>query len=151
MSEGLQKKSTHISTSLYFNRKTETAWFFFLTCKRPANLTTPHPRRLLSGSTRLIWYTSTARNLWAWPPSLLTTIQAIRSLLSEKHHKHNSLFFICIFGLFLILKTFADIPLVFWKWCCQKEHINNKYIIKHILQRRYNHQLHLARHRKSVE
>lgn len=57
---------------------------FSLTCNRPANLTTPHPRRLVSGSTRLIWYTSTARNLWAWMPSLLTTMQAIRSLLSEK-------------------------------------------------------------------
>lgn len=54
-----------------------------LTCSRPANFTTPHPRRLVSGSTRLIWYTSTARNLWAWQPSLLTTMQAMRSLLSE--------------------------------------------------------------------
>lgn len=72
--------------TLLAQRTAEQIWtqHFSLTCRRPANLTTPHPRRLVSGSTRLIWYTSTARNLWAWPPSLLTTIQAMRSLLSER-------------------------------------------------------------------
>lgn len=82
---------------------------FSLTCKRPANLTTPHPRRLVSGSTRLIWYTSTARNLWAWMPSLLTTMQAMRSLLSEKDNRVK-----CVAKLAKINENFSLFS-VFWR------------------------------------
>lgn len=51
-------------------------------CKNPTNLATPHPNLRVSGSTRINCSTSITKNRLIFWPSLVTTVQAIKSLLS---------------------------------------------------------------------
>lgn len=55
-----------------------------MSCKNPTSLATPQPNRLVSGSTSINWMTSMTRKRRIFWASFHTTVQAIKSELSER-------------------------------------------------------------------
>lgn len=65
-----------------FLNKLSMSQLMVLTCKNATNLVTPHPSLRVSGSTRINWMQSITKKRRTFWPSLFTTVQAMRSLLS---------------------------------------------------------------------